>query len=308
MKRLLRQLVFLLIILIGIVIPTTLVNAKEGIQKTDNGYFVKNNKTYKVNLKTLESKEIFNHGGIISNDRNKIAYKESKWNPKKKLLIADLKTNEVNEIELSFERQFEIVSWSPDDKYIILTEHSHYVGGTVAYIIDTRTGNNIVKISTLGLDFIWIDSKNLAYIDPNYDCFQRKKTNECSLDAFLKILNTDNKNVKTVHSFLSSDGISFQDISIVGESGNYAFLKLGESEFLEFDKIKNNIADLRNNVAINIFKGKEKKDFKKILNVNDEVSFIESDNGQENGKSLIILENNSEKILKKVEGLSNIQI
>jgi hypothetical protein len=201
-------------------------------------YFQKGNKTYSYDLASKSASEVAPIAGVVSNDGNKIAYVE--YEPqslinKPFIFIKDLASGTTESIPVDIDYTFDIHSWSPDDKYILVEKGAQFVGGQQGYIYEYATHKHIATLNLLSNHIVWADDGTLFYFDPLVNC-QLKDVSKCDNTITLTQYNIASVTYTKLYQFKANE-LTYPQISGLEVDANKARIAY------EVFNAKNNILD-----------------------------------------------------------------
>ncbi|MCA9378872.1 hypothetical protein KC640_00440 [Candidatus Dojkabacteria bacterium] len=136
--------------------------------------------------------------GTISSSTNKFAYRvitENSHQPNPFVYILDINNNLVlDQIPVNSSLDLRVLNWSPDDRYIVLREAAHYVGGLVLHIIDYNKKQEMDSFYVLNDYVTWISNTEFLFFDPYSGCpTHHANTSKCrELSPALSLYNAQN--------------------------------------------------------------------------------------------------------------------
>lgn len=122
---------------------------------------------------TTKQQADLNLNGLLSHNHNLVAYTKISGTPSGTdpyIYISDLSTNTETKLPVSLSSNFNILSWSPQDNYILVKEQAGYVGGLEGDIYTYPDGKLVSQIKLLNERVKWQDDNTLFYFQPDASC------------------------------------------------------------------------------------------------------------------------------------------
>lgn len=246
--------------------PTSYTNEINDLLKSTPLYFTQNSKTYVLN-KIGVAKELAPTDGILSPDKNKIAYtfNNSSYTTDPFLYIYNITNAKTEKINLGLNYIFSVNSWSPDNNNIVVIRHSQYAGGMQVNIVNIKTGSISKHFNTINNDGYWINS-DYIFSNPLSNC---SKNNICiptgsaiskynlNTNEIIEIKNISNKfdTIPVINKQLSKDSNEII-YSIYSPEKQSFILDNTQNSFLTINKLENDISKFvgNKNLIINKLK------------------------------------------------------
>lgn len=202
MKR--RKLLTFWVLALAISLPilisrASMVDATQPNFDPDLEIFYQNSKNIYKSRGFSVNERIIPLEGSISSSGNKFAYRviaEKPHRPSQVVHILDINSNVViDQIPVDSSLDLLILNWSPDDRYIVLREAAHYVGGLILHIIDYVRRQEIDSFFVLNDYVTWISNTEFLFFDPYSECpSHHANTSKCrELSPTLSVYNVQNR-------------------------------------------------------------------------------------------------------------------
>lgn len=225
MKTLLIVLALMSFLIMGTLSPVSAEYAAKSVSPDLITYYNKN-KLQGYSPSTKQKVDL-NIPGVLSHDRKLTAYTKESGTPASTepyIYIRDITSATETKIPVQISGNFNILQWSPNDKYILLKEQAGYVGGLKGDIYSFPAGKFISQISLLSEKVNWPTDSTLYYFAPDNTCIAGSK-DSCNPTAVLSKVNISSAKSESLYNLPATNLNQFPEITDLDKQGD----KLGFS-------------------------------------------------------------------------------